>query len=98
MPVDRKVQTQALAVYILYKTGRYPTIERHEGYNQIILDSDQIEQAKEYLTELMESGPGEVRIEVNNIILPVLFKKYWPWLIGVPVGLTAIGFMLSQKK
>lgn len=97
MAIGREVQTQAFAMLVSYITGRYPTIERYGDYNSIILDSDQIEKAQDYLTDLIEGEPGEVRIEVNNIIFPVLLKKYWPWLVGIPAGLVTVGFLLRRK-
>ena len=96
MALNRELKTQGIALLIYGITGEYPEIEKYDTYNEIKLSSEQVEQAQGYLLKTMSAEPGEIRIDAGQIINPVLFKKYWPFILGVPAGMLLLGVMLRK--
>ena len=94
--LQREFKTTALAAAVQVITGRPPFIERYDTYNNILLDQDQIKKSQDYLTKLIEGEPGEVRIDVRPVIMPVLWRKYWPLVVGIPGGLILLGIVLPR--
>jgi hypothetical protein len=93
---DREIKTQAYAAAITALTGKYPEIIRTDETNYIELYPDQVEKAQEYLISMIEAEPSDVQINVKPVIVPVVLKKYWPWLVGIPSGIVLLSFILGR--
>lgn len=99
---EREIKTSAITVMVKNVTGKPAYVNRQDTYNEILLDEDQIRATQDYLMRLMEAEPGDVRIDIKQILIPVVWRKYWPLLIGIPGGLIFLGFvfpkMFKRKK
>jgi len=79
----RQLKAQAIALLIYTLTKTYPRIINYTDYIEIQLTEKQILAAREYFYEILTSKPGEVRIVgTSKILLPELWRKYWPWALG----------------
>jgi len=95
MELSRTLKTNAISLFLYSITGESPVIEKYPDYNQLVLSNEQKEKLRQILTEFMAREPGEIRMELQPIILPVLLKRYWPWLAGISAGALLLGLFLK---
>lgn len=93
---EREALTQALAVPISVLTGRYPKVNRYPERNVIELYPDQIEKAQGYINDWLDKKPGAVQIDIKPVIIPVILKRYWPWLAGGSAIMVLLGLMIGR--
>lgn len=93
---DKNLKTNAISVFLAFVTGENPIIEKHPEFNEILLTENQIKILREKLTDFLERAPGNVRMNLNPVFIPVVIKKYWPWVVGISAGVLALGFILKK--
>lgn len=93
----REAKTQGISLLVYGLSGNYPEIDRQSGYTNIVLSPEQIQHGQKFFLDMLESEPGEVRIQgTGDVFLPVLYKKYWPWIAGAVIAGALIGVTLKR--
>lgn len=94
---EHEGKVQAIALGIMAATGRYPKITRQGGGKVLIeLYPDQVETGREIVRDWLSAGPSDIQVDIKPVVVPVVMEKYWPWVIGVPVGIVALGYLLGR--
>lgn len=99
---QRELKTQGMSLFINGLSGEFPTINRGDGYNELVLTENQILHGQNFFLELLESEPGEVRIKNSSqMFLPVIYKKYWVYaaaavVLGAIVGASFKGALTRR--
>jgi hypothetical protein len=96
LTTEGEVQAKASAIWLI--TGVYPDIERTENKVIIRLKPEQITKMRSRFRELLDSKPSGVEVDLKPVLLPVLWEKYWPYVIGIPAGILALGFIFGKIK
>ncbi len=95
-----RLKGEAIKTLLSLLTGEAPTMQYGEdsngSYVKVTLSSSQNEFLRRYLEAWLDSAPGEIRVNVNPIIAPIIAKKSLPYALGG----TALGaiFMKWRKK
>lgn len=95
--VQREAKAQVIALSISSVMGGYPNVERTPETTVISLNPEQLEKAKDYFRKWMKSDPSDVQVKIAPVVLPVLLEEYWPWLVGVPLGIGFLGYLIGRK-
>ncbi len=88
------MKTQAWALFIQSVTGKYPQVKRHDDYNQVLMNKEQIAKMQGYFQNIISMKPGDVRVNLNSVIAPVIMRKYLGWFILAPLGILTLGGLL----
>lgn len=97
-PLWRELGTQGLSLTIRGLTGEAPTIERYVDHNKIILTASQKATAQQFLMDSLNKEPGPIRLEIAEILVPVVIKKYWPIAAAVAGTGAILGFLLGKRR
>lgn len=96
MPLEREAETQAWALSIFALTGKYPQITRHDDQNLVMMDEDQLSNMKNRFRKMLDSKPSGVKVNLNEVITPVLLEKYMPLIILTPLALLIGGGLIGR--
>lgn len=89
----KELKTNGIALLIYSLTKTFPRVIKYSDYNEIVLNEKQIAASRQYLSELINSEPGPVRIVgTAQVILPEIIKKYWPYAAGTLIA----GYVLGK--
>ena len=90
----RAIKVAAIIYIVEQYTGQSPIVEEFPGYTYIKFTPNQIEKLQQILKNWMDAAPGEIRVDVQPVLLPFFLKRWWYWL-----GATAVaGFGIGKIK
>lgn len=93
---SRSVRAEAIASTVYFFTGERPLQldgqDTHGAFTKIIFTPGQVVKLRAMLEGWMESAPGDVRVEVDPVIRPIIIKKAAPWLAGSALAGGLLGF------
>lgn len=103
LTLKREAVITGVSYIVEEATGETPIVERLENKTEIKWRPGQARKMTDYLLDLTKSGkktgkpsgkPSEglnVDIEISPVVIPLVFKKYWPYLLGFSTTLIMIG-------
>jgi hypothetical protein len=88
----------ALAAALAPIAGSRPQVTNYGTYHTITFDDAQKERLTAWIIGQLDKEPGPVRVDLNQIALQVIARKYWVYLGGIFL-LGAIGaYYLGKAK
>lgn len=97
-PLWRELGVQGISVLVRATSGSGPQVTRYPDYTQITLTPPQIEAAQSYLEDLLDAEPGPIRVNVSEVVLPVVVRRYGPMVAMGAAVVVAVGFMLGRAS
>jgi hypothetical protein len=82
--------------------GEKPAVVENGDSVKIVWDEIQVQNLQSRLSDIIDTlikpktGPG-VSVEVLPVIIPVLLKKFWPYIVG-SIGAVAAGSFFAGRK
>jgi hypothetical protein len=88
----RVLKSQGLAFAIKTATGENPTVTEYPDYSELTFDEDQVKRLKTKLRDALKPGaPGDVRVDLAPVVVPVVLEKVAPIAIIGIVGIYLLG-------
>lgn len=94
---EREAKAQVIALAISSVMGSYPNLNRTAETTVINLTPEQTEKARDYFSKWLRSDPSDVQVNIKPVVLPVLWRQYWQWIVGIPAGIGVLGYLLGKK-
>ena len=93
--IKREAIIQGWNVWITAVTGTKPIIERTQNGANISWQAGQAKKMENYLNNAMSSKPSKddmnVSVKLSPVLVPLIFKKYWPYMAVFSTTLILIG-------
>jgi len=93
---SRGLKAEAIAAALYALTGERPQMtqgtDAHGGYTQITPSKRQNEIMVTMISEWLAKSPGDVRLDLSGVFLPILLKRGWPYMLGM----SAVGFGVGK--
>lgn len=88
------LKSQSLALAIKAATGESPIVTDYKNYSELSFNPDQVKRLQTKLKAAMSAAPGDVRINLVPVVVPVVLEKV------LPLALVALGvaYFLGRKK
>lgn len=87
----RVLKSQGLSLAIKAATGETPIISDYTDYSELSFDPEQVKRLRQKLHAALSAAPGDVRIDLAPVIVPVVLKKIAPLAIAGMLGIYLLG-------
>jgi hypothetical protein len=87
----RTLKSQGIAFAIKTATGEQPIISDYPDYSKLSFDPEQVKRLREKLKSAISSAPGDVRIDLAPVFVPVALEKLAPFAIAGLLGAYLLG-------
>lgn len=73
--------------------GSMPSVEALGGGKyKIVFTDPQADRMAEWIRAQLNREPGTVQVDAAGIATKVIFRQYWPWILGVAAAGAALGY------
>jgi hypothetical protein len=97
--IGTRLKAQVLKAVIDQVAGGSCTLEEREDSIKIVLSPEQKQWFKDFLDKQLDmKTKPDIEIDALGIILPVIFKRTWPYLAAGGAGLAALVFGKGKKE
>lgn len=93
-PPSRVLKSQGIAFAIKTATGENPIVSDYPDYSELAFDPEQVKRLREKLRGALSAAPGDVRVDLAPVVVPVVLEKVAPLAIA---GLLA-AYLLGRFK
>lgn len=93
-PPARILKSQGIAFAIKTATGENPIVSDYPDYSEIAFDPEQVKRLRQKLRASLSAAPGDVRVDLSPVVVPVVLEKVAPLAIA---GLLA-AYILGRYK
>lgn len=93
-PPARVLRSQGLAFAIKTATGESPFVSDYPEYSELTFDPEQVKRLRAKLRGALSAAPGDVRVDLSPVVVPVVLEKVAPIAIA---GLVA-AYILGRFK
>lgn len=90
----RILKSQGIAFAIKTATGENPIVSDYPDYSELAFDPEQVKRLREKLRGALSAAPGDVRVDLAPVVVPVVLEKVAPLAIA---GLLA-AYLLGRFK
>ncbi len=87
--INGALTATALATALSPIAGSMPTVTGHGDYYEITFDQVQEDRVAEWIKSQLNKEPGPVRVDAGGVATKVIFRQYWPWIVGI-AGIGAV--------
>jgi len=88
----------ALATALAPLAGSQPMVTNNGGYYSITFTDAQKEHLTAWILSQLNKEPGPVRVDLNQIALQVIARKYWPYMLGLVLAGAAAAYYLGKAR
>lgn len=89
---------QAVSVGISAVTGSRPEVVTYVDHSEVVLTPEQEDLLAQWIVAQLNKEPGAVRVDLSGVATKVLWRKYWPWLLGSVAGGFALGASMRRRR
>ena len=92
MPTPATIlKSQGLAFAIKTATGENPIVTDYPEYSELSFDPEQVKRLRAKLRSALSAAPGDVRMDLSPVVIPVVLEKVAPLAIAGLVGAYLLG-------
>lgn len=91
---NRIIKSQGLSLAIKAATGESPSVFDYPEYAELSFNPEQVKRLRQKLRSALSAAPGDVRIDMAPVVVPVVLEKVAPLAIA---GLLA-AYLLGRFK
>lgn len=101
LSLKREAVAQGYSFWVKSVTGTPASLVRRPNGIEVRLSESQINAMSANVLESMNAKPSPEDLNVSmpwgDIMAPVVFKKYWPYMTGGVLALVGVGFLLGRR-
>jgi len=91
MTPARILKSQGLAFAIKAATGENPLVSDYPDYSELTFDPEQVKRLRDKLRSALSAAPGDVRVDLSPVVVPVVLEKIAPLAIAGIIGIYLLG-------
>ena len=89
--IQRTLRSQGLAVAIKAATGEAPLVSDYPEYSELTFDPEQVKRLRAKLRGALVAAPGDVRVDLSPVVVPVVLEKILPLALAGLLGAYLLG-------
>lgn len=98
-PLGTMAQATALSIALAPIAGnRSIPISRNGDEYILVPDRGQVDLISQWIIRQLKKEPGNVRVDVSDIWPKVVFRMWWPYILGIGATGAIAGYLLAGKK
>jgi len=89
---------RALQVALTPIAGSAPIFTNYGDYCSLSFTPEQEERVSEWILMQLKKEPGPVRVDTAGIALKVIFRQYWPYMLGLAALGAFVGYSMRKGR